>query len=142
VAFKVSKAWGFSGMRIIDDSNWSHAIQLGVLYQHATHASRGWFDSHDLINWLNANHNAILNALVTNYEITGEGKPAEDPVRTATRETGKFIERELGQVKIGEQESLRQFTLANGTHRNGVCLNSKWRIDAQSTAAAQRGIRH
>lgn len=129
-----------SSMRIIDNSSWVQAIQTGVTAFHAAHAGRGWFDSHDLVNWLNIHHNAVLNAIVTNYRITKQGKRAKDPVHTATREIGKFIERELGQIKIGDHESTRRITLTGGSRRDGVCVNSVWRINGATTSSAQQGV--
>jgi hypothetical protein len=127
-------------MRIINNAAWVTAIHAGMTAMHAAHAARGWFDSHDLINWLNVHHNPVLNAIVTNYRITRTGRPAKDPVHTATREIGKFIERELGQVKIGDHESARRITLTGGTRRDGVCVNSVWRINATTTSCAQQGV--
>jgi hypothetical protein len=127
-------------MRIIDNATWVPAIHTGVTAMHTAHAARGWFDSHDLINWLNVHHNAVLNAIITNYSITGQGRPANDPVHTATREIGKFIERELGQVKIGDHESNRRITLTGGGRRDGACVNSIWRINSATTQSAQQGV--
>lgn len=129
-------------MRILDETTWVHAIHAGLNALHASHAARGWFDSHDLINWLNIHNNGILNEIVDNYRITGQGKRAKNPVHTATREIGKFIERELGQVKIRDHQSVRDaISLAGGgVHPRDECENSVWRVDAATTRKAHRGV--
>ena len=128
-------------MRIREDPTWVRAIQAGVTALHDAHGSRGWFDSHDLINWLNDHHNAVLCAIVDNYRTTSQGKPAKNPVHTATREIGNFIKRELGQVKIGDHHSVRNRIkcAGGGEHPGGECGNSMWRIDAATTGGAQQG---
>jgi Protein of unknown function (DUF2442) len=128
-------------MRIIDNPAWVRAIHAGVTALQAKHAPRGWFDSHNLINWLNRHHNAVLNAIVDNYRTTGKGKPAKNPVHTATREIGRFIERRLGQVKTGDHQSVRNpIKLTDGgVHPGDECENSVWKIDASTTGEAQHG---
>jgi hypothetical protein len=125
-------------MRIID-STWVPVIDAGVATLQVAHAGRGWFDSHDLINWLNVYHNVVLNEIVANYRITGEGNPAKNPVHTATREIGKFIERELGQVKIGDHISVRNpiMLTGGGVHPGDQCMNSVW--DIANTSARVPG---
>ena len=127
-------------MRIVDDSTWVQAVQAGVAVLHARHTVHGRFDSHDLVNWLNDRHNAVLNEIIDNYRITKQGKRAKNPVHTATREIGKFIERELGQVKIDDHLSVRKpIKLAGGgVHPAAECTNSVWNINAATTSSAQQ----
>jgi hypothetical protein len=146
---KRSRATGFSRRsvpvairRIREDPTWVRAIHAGVTALHAAHGSRGWFDSHNLINWLNVHENAVLNAIVDTYRVTGKGKPAKNPVHTATREIGKFVERELGQVKIGDHQSVRNpiKLTGGGLHPGDESENSVWKIEAATTGEAKQGV--
>jgi hypothetical protein len=130
-----------AAMRIIDNPIWVRAIHAGVTALGAAHAARGWFDSHDLINWLNDHHNAVLCAIVDNYRITGKGKPAKNPVHTATVQIARFIELRLDQVKIDNHRSVRNRIkcTGGGEHPGDECENSRWRIDTATTSEAQQG---
>jgi hypothetical protein len=115
-------------MRIKNNQTWVQAIHAGVAAVRQTHAQRGWYDSHDLINWLNDHRNLILNEIIHNYRITGQGTPAQDPVFIATRQIGKYLQDWLGQVKTGEHSSGRTVTLSNGDNRDGEAAVSVWDI--------------
>jgi hypothetical protein len=117
-------------MRIVDQPTWVSAIRAGVTAVQTALAAHGQYDSHDLINWLNINRSAVLNAIVNNYRITASGMPAQNPVHTATREIGKFIARHLGQIKLGKHASARDpiALTGGGVHPGDVCTNSFWQI--------------
>lgn len=115
-------------MRIKNNPRWIQAIRAGVGAVRRIFAQRGWYDGHDLINWLNQNHNVVLNEIIDNYLITGQGTPAVDAVFIATRQVGKYLQDWEGEVKIGDHLSQRRVTLLNGGNRDGKCAVSVWRI--------------
>ena len=108
----------FSGM-----PNVVHAIRAGVAAARRSRAAQGWYDSHDVINWLDANHNSELNDVIDCYAPT-----SSDPVHTATIQIGNYLRDHLGEVKIGVNTSYRHISLRGGGNRNGECEVSKWRI--------------
>jgi len=89
---------------------------------HRLYARRGWYDGHDLVNWMNGNRNAEFNDIIDYY------RPGDDPVHAATIQIGRFLKKYLGQQKIRDQESPRRITLRTGGHRDGYCNVSVWRI--------------
>lgn len=99
------------------------AIRDGVGELHRLHVRRGWYDGHDLINWMNSNRNDELNGIIDYYRPSGA-----DPVHIATIQIGNFLKNRLGQQKIGEQTSPRQITLRCGANRDGRCNVSVWQI--------------
>src|SRR5438477_12024439 len=115
-------------MRIRDNPRWIQAIRAGVAAVRQAHTQRGRYDGHDLINWLNQNHNVVLNEIIDNYMITGQGTPADDPVFIATRQIGKYLQDWEGEVKIGKHFSQRRVALQNGGNRDGECDVSVWQI--------------
>jgi hypothetical protein len=75
------------------------AIRDGVAEMHRTHGNRGWYDGHDLVNWMNGNRNAELNDIFDCY------RSAADPVHTGTVQIGNFLKNCLAQRKIREHDS-------------------------------------
>src|SRR5208283_4891297 len=59
------------------------AINNGVAFVRRTHATRGWYDGHDLINWLDTHYNSELNDIIDCHVST-----SSDPVHTATIQIG------------------------------------------------------
>ena len=86
----------------------------------------GSYDSHDLINWLNANRTTQLNDLYDLYP------DCADPEMTADQQLGKFLYR-LGQIKIDEQVSPRSIDRRGGGNRNGTCAASVWEVSDRTT---------
>ncbi|MGD0048432.1 MAG: hypothetical protein ABSE42_15630 [Bryobacteraceae bacterium] len=99
------------------------AIRDGVGEMHRLHVRQGWYDGHDLINWMNSNRNEELNDIIDYYRPSGA-----DPVHIATIQIGNFLKNRLGQQKITEQTSPRQITLRGGANRDGHCNVSVWQI--------------
>ena len=108
--------------RFAADRRLVQAVRDAVAEMHRLYAIRGWYDGHDLVNWMNSNRNAEFNNIIDCY------RPGEDPVRTATIQIGRFLKRCLGQQKIREQESPRRITLRAGGDRDGYCKVSVWQI--------------
>jgi len=99
------------------------AISNGVAFVRRAREADGWYDSHDLINWLDIHHNDVLNDIIDCYK-----SRSSDPVHTATIQIGKYLRDHLGQVKVGENKSYHHITLRSGDKRNGDCEVSKWKI--------------
>lgn len=114
-------------MPIKDHSHWVEVLRAGVAEMHRQFAADGEFDGHDLINWMNTNHNEVLNEIVTSYV------PAEDEVFIATRQIGKFLQDWMGQQKIGERPSKRSIRLSDGSTRDGECSVSVWLISPDTS---------
>src|SRR5258708_4051508 len=104
-----------------------HAIRE---VQVAGSTSRGWYDSHELIGWLNANHNQELNEMFALF--------GGDPVQNGDIAIGKFLYK-LGQIKIGEHVSERRVTTPTG-NRDGRCVNSIWEISQTTWVALFPGV--
>lgn len=51
------------------------AIRDGVAQMHRSHLRRGWYDGHDLVNWMNSNRNEELNGIIDCYRRPGAAKP-------------------------------------------------------------------
>lgn len=100
-------------------------IQDGLVELQARQASKGEFDGHDLINWLDQRRNKELNSI---YDLYND---CRDPEMTADQQIGKFLYT-LDQIKIGERLSPRRITRRNGTNRNGTCKVSVWEISPQT----------
>ncbi len=110
--------------RFFSDPSLVKAIRDGVREMHRSHALRGRYDGHDLINWLDEHRNPELNAIYDLYD------DCRDPEMTADQQVGRFLYR-LGQEKIGERTSARRITRRSG-NRNGFCQVSVWRISART----------
>ena len=118
------------------------AIRDGVAEMHRLHARRGWYDGHDLVNWMNSNRNAELNDIIDYYRRAPAGsrrrRPGRDPVHSATVQIGNFLKNRLGQRKVREQNSPRQITLRGGAHRDGNCNVSVWQVSQDTALGSAR----
>ncbi len=110
------------------------AIRDGVGEMQRLHVRQGWYDGHDLVNWMNRNRNEELNDIIDCYRRGGA-----DPVHTATIQIGSFLKNQLGQQKIRDQTSARRITLRDGAHRNGRCNVSVWQIPQDTALGDCRG---
>jgi len=121
-------------MAIREHHEWVQAIREAVATAHDHYATRGWFDSHDIVNWLNEHHNDILNEIVDHYRLTADGTPAQDPVHQATVQIGNFMRDWMGQDKTeyAERRSARRVNLSDGTTRHGDSEVSVWSVLPQT----------
>ena len=97
-------------------------LREGVREIHRLYANRGWFDGHDLINWLDQNHNPELNAMHALYR--------GDSQKVGDQQIGKALYK-LGQRKIGLNVSERRITTHDG-NRDGKCEVSMWEISTRT----------
>jgi len=104
-------------------------LSQGVREMHRMYADREWYDTHDLVNWLNENHNTELNAIYSCYQ--------GDAQRVGDQQIGKALYK-LNQIKIGTNVSERRITLPNG-NRDGRCEVSMWEI-SERTAVRDHGL--
>ena len=106
-------------------------IRIAAIHMHIQHAGRGWYDGHDLVGWLNVNHNAQLNAMYALFS------RSSDPQMTGDQQIGNMLKK-IGQVKTGDQESNWTIHTPTGT-RSGRNMVSVWRIDRATWAALYPG---
>lgn len=80
------------------------------------------YDSHDVVRELNDSHNRVLRQIVGLYR-------GLDPVRTATQQIGKALEK-IGEVQVGKRVSSRTLVLPGVPmgNRNGRCEVTVWRL--------------
>lgn len=85
---------------------------------------RGWFDSHCVVNYLDAYRNEELNDIIDQYQDN------QDPTHRATIQIGCFIRDYFGQSKEKYREGIshRRITLRDGSPRDGDCAVSRWEI--------------
>jgi hypothetical protein len=85
---------------------------------------RGWYDSHTIVNYLDAYRNEVLNRIIDLY------LDCQDPPHRATIQIGCFLRDHLSQSKkkYGEGPSKRRITLRDGSRRDGKCSVSRWEI--------------
>jgi len=114
--------------RFSGDARLVQAIIDGVDEMQRGYKARGWFDGHNLINWLNVNRSPELNDI---YDLYADCK---DPEMTADQQIGRYLYR-LKQVKIAERISTRRINRRSGFHRNGVCQVSVWEISSKTIHA-------
>jgi hypothetical protein len=108
------------------------AIIDGVEEMHRAHAVRGSFDTHDLINWLNAHHNPELNDIISYY---AKG----DVLNVATVQIGNYLKNRLDQRKVGDQISTRcEISLKTGARPGGDSEVSVWQISPSTRAGLDR----
>jgi len=100
---------------------------------HMAHAARGWYDGHDLVGWLNVNHNHQLNAM---YALFGT---SSDPQMTGDQQIGNMLKNKLGQKKTGDHESNWTINTPTGT-RSGRNMVSVWKIEKATWTALYPGI--
>jgi len=113
--------------RFARDRRLVEAIVDGVAAMLDAHGS---YDSHDLIDWLNANRPAQLHDLYDLYH------DCADPEMTADQQIGKFLET-LGQIKLGEQVAARPIEQRGGGDRNGTSKVSVWEASEQARQALE-----
>jgi hypothetical protein len=117
--------------RFSHDERLSDAILDGVRKMHVVYAQRGWYDGHDLINWLDANRNDELNEIYDLYQ------NSDDPEMRADQQIGHHLYR-LNQKKIGERKSPRRISKRSGHNRNGFCKVSVWEISPGTAVPIRR----
>jgi hypothetical protein len=76
-------------MSIADHPTWVQTIDNGVAAMHQAYAGRGWYDSHDLVNWLIEHSEPVLKDIIESYRLKGDGAPVRDPYMIATRRIAK-----------------------------------------------------
>jgi hypothetical protein len=101
------------------------AIRDAVAALSITQAAEGFYDGHDVINWLNDHRNNELNDIIDRF---GNN---HDRVHYATIQIGNFLKNELGQEKVGERVSDRRIRLRDGLRHDGKCKVSVWRISTR-----------
>ena len=126
-------------MPIADHPRMVQAIHEAVTSAraHSTRQEQGWYDGHHIVNYLNQQHNDVLNEIIDMYAGT------LDPVHQATIQIGNFLRLHLRQnnERYPARESRRRITLRNGKKRNGVCAVSCWEISPETEPPAPNTIR-
>jgi uncharacterized protein (DUF433 family) len=56
-------------MGIADNPSWVKAIDDGIAAMRLAHSERGWYDSQDLINWLNEHSKEMLSEIIDSYRL-------------------------------------------------------------------------
>ena len=95
-------------MGIAHNPSWVQALDDGIAAMRQEHADRGWYDSHDLINWLNQHSSMVLKEIIESYRLKGDGAPVRDPYLIATRQIAKYLRDHRGQERIGRHKSYRK----------------------------------
>ncbi len=95
-------------MGIADNPSWVQALDDGIAAMRQAHADRGWYDSHDLINWLIEHSEPVLKEIIESYRPKGDAAPARDPYLIATRQIAKYLRDHRGQERIGRHKSYRK----------------------------------
>jgi uncharacterized protein (DUF433 family) len=115
-------------MSIADHPSWVRAVDHGISAMREAHADRGWYDSHDLINWLNEHYQGVLNEIIDSYRNREDGTPAQDPISIATQQIARFLQDHKGQVQVGKQASHRNVIQAEAPRGGGDSVVAVWQI--------------
>ena len=121
-------------MVIADNPSWVQAIDAGIAAMHQVHANRGWYDSHDLINWLGAHSNDVLDEIIAAYRFKGDGTPARDPILIATRQIARFLDDHRAEIQVGKHVSHRNAIQARPPRAGGDSEVAVWKIEPNSAA--------
>jgi len=121
-------------MSIADHPTWVQIIDEGIAAMHQAYAGRGWYDSHDLINWLIEHTEPVYKEIIESYRPKGDGAPVRDPFLIATRQIAKYLRDHRGQERIGRHKSYRKAVQADPPKVGGFADVTVWRIGAGSSS--------
>ncbi len=127
-------------MGIADNPSWVQALDDGIAAMRQAHADRGWYDSHDLINWLNEHSNTVLNEIIDSYRFRRDGTPAHDPILTATRQIAKFLQHHRHQVQLGKHISQRNAIQTVPRRAKGNAVVAVWQISSVAATGNVDGL--
>jgi len=121
-------------MSIADHPTWVQTIDDGVAAMHQAYAGRGWYSSHDLINWLIEHSEPVLKEIIESYRLKGDGAPVRDPYLIATRQIAKYLRDHRGQERIGRLKSYRKTIQTDPPRVGGYADATVWRIGTGSSS--------
>jgi len=127
-------------MGIADNPSWVQALDDGIAAMRQAHADRGWYDSHDLINWLNEHSNTVLNEIIDSYRFRRDGTPAHDPILTATRQIAKFLQHHRHQVQLRKHISQRNAIQTVPPRAKGNAVVAVWQISSVAATGNVDGL--
>ena len=126
-------------MGIADNTSWVQAIEDAIAAMHQVYADRGWYDSHELISWLNDHSKVVLNEIIDSYRFKKDGTPAQDPVLSATRQIAKFLADHRDQVQVRKHISHRNVIETEPPRPEGDSVVAVWQIPSNAAAADSDG---
>src|SRR5271157_2544740 len=127
-------------MGIADNPSWVMAIDDGIAAMRQAHSERGWYDSHDLINWLNEHSKEMLSEIIDSYRFKQDGTPAQDPILIATRQIANFLQDYRGQVQVGKDISHRNVIHTEPPNPEGETVVAVWQISSSTAAGDADGL--